>query len=225
MGMFDYLGGEQIKIFYLPVFSKKDIMTDKPNTWHSGGRLREFNKESELPLKTWYYKYPQNFIAYDFYYDEGDIWIIKNGKFESYKHINELTENDLGEAVYAYYGAELNINNIDDFKTIKIERNEFEDSDNKQDWDTFYSKWYKEDKHELEKQLGEYLDCFAGIEPRKDEEIFSWWNPMEEYLACKDAIKKFINNNEDIVEKYFYWYEGAVEEECEMRKLLNRIYE
>ena len=42
MGMYDYLGGEQVKIFYVPIFVEKDFIDQKPTTYHSGGSLRSF---------------------------------------------------------------------------------------------------------------------------------------------------------------------------------------
>ena len=84
MGMYDYLNGEQVKIFYTPVFG---VYAGKSILWHSGGSLRKFNINDELPLKTIYYKYPDDMIVYAYGYSKDvseDVWVIKNG-------ISELT--------------------------------------------------------------------------------------------------------------------------------------
>jgi hypothetical protein len=121
MGMYDYLSEEQIKIFYSPIFNKSDIVTNEPDTWHSGGQLRDFDESSELPLKTWYYKYPPNFIVFDFRWDSKNVWVIRDGKFKEFKSYTKLIEDDLGETVYDYYGNELNIKTLQDFHDIKID--------------------------------------------------------------------------------------------------------
>ena len=134
MGMYDYLGGEQVKIFYVPIFVEKDYIDQKPTIYHSGGSLRSFKKGEELPLKTLYYKYPQNFIIYDPRWSLNDVkkahleheisanlWVIKNGTLQNLKWSKYVNVNDLGESVYDYYGRELNINKITDFEQMKIE--------------------------------------------------------------------------------------------------------
>lgn len=118
MGMYDYLGGEQIKIFYTPIFESKDIITGKPGTWHSGGGMRSFNEGDKLPLKTLYYKYPDNFVVFDYEYSN-NVWIIENGRFKELKNYDDLIKKDLGDAVYDYCGDELNIKTVEDFQTIK----------------------------------------------------------------------------------------------------------
>ena len=240
MGMYDYLGGEQVKIFYIPIFSKGSVLDKNPSTWHSGGRLRDFNKKDKLPLETLYYKYPKNFIIFDFSYQSEDVWIIKNGKFKEFKNYHEIKAKDLGEAIYTYYGTELNINSIEDFQLIKEEYISSRENAEKQEkevlsgrnifdlikenmkeyeelksvldkirediLDGFDNKWYKEDKYELEKQFGEFLDCYYNFEESKGDEVISdFHNPMQDYLDCKSALKNFIANNKNIIDKYFKW--------------------
>jgi hypothetical protein len=114
VGMYDYLGGEQVKIFYNPIF---DLNKDDPlqsTTWHSGGTGSGFSYESSLPLRTFYYEYPLDFLIYDFVYDSeeasGDVWEIKNGKLVRILHHSILTEADMKGFVCTIDGTPLNIN-------------------------------------------------------------------------------------------------------------------
>jgi len=123
MGMYDYLGGEPIKIFYRPIFD--DGSHDpggKPNIRHSGGTLADYTN-GELPLHTMYYKYPDSFIVFDFRWGN-DLWVIKDGKFKELKSIKDIKESDLGEAAYDYYGRLTNVKTVEDIKAIGVEFNE-----------------------------------------------------------------------------------------------------
>ena len=60
MGLYDYLNGEQVKIFYSPVFWSEN---EGENVYYSGGGLRGYINGDKLPLKTLYYKYPDDFFC------------------------------------------------------------------------------------------------------------------------------------------------------------------
>lgn len=127
MGMYDYLGEEQVKIFYIPIFSEKDETGwEDAGTWHSGGMLRYFKIEDSLPLQTIYYKYPCDFLVYDIMDKRNFVYIILNGKFMGYKDITELTSEYLLKfnSIYDNYGNLLNINKLNDFEDIKLEFHE-----------------------------------------------------------------------------------------------------
>jgi hypothetical protein len=240
MGMYDYLGGEQIKVFYSPIFEEEDIITGKPTTWHSGGGLRSFGENDELPLQTLYYKYPLNFCIFD-YRGFTDVFIIKDGKFKEIKKYYNLKKSDLGDAIYSYYGQEINVKTLKDFKEIKDDfvrtlevyekgRNElFPDGffntlkENRELFDSkegelnslrerthgeFSKKWICNDEYRLEKQFGEFIECYIFLKSCKDGDIYSWSNPMLRYLDCKKAVKDFISNNDGIVEKYHKWVDN-----------------
>ena len=52
--MYDYINGEQVKVFYTPIFGK--LMSENYSTWHSGGSLSDYKTGDEVPIKTLYYK-------------------------------------------------------------------------------------------------------------------------------------------------------------------------
>jgi hypothetical protein len=195
MGMYDYLGGEQIKIFYHPIFSSKDIMTGKPSIWHSGGILADFDENSELPLMTGYYKYPQNFIVFDYNWDYEDIWIIKNGKFVNFKKYTELTKEDLGDAVFNYYGSELNISSLQDFYNIKKESKEAKELyDNKEE------EIFPEGIYDTIRNKPEYYDSVKSEWDKVSENTYgkfnTKWYKVDQYESEKQLG--------EFLECYFY---------------------
>lgn len=119
MGMYDYLGGEQIKIFYRPIFDRNKEEPSQSSFWHSGGSLASYDKGEELPLKTIYYQYPNDFMVYDYRWDYTDVWVIRNGQFEKLVPFMELTEEEMNVPVFDYYGNPLTIQSLVDFQLIK----------------------------------------------------------------------------------------------------------
>lgn len=119
MGMYDYLGGEQVKIFYRPIFQLNKEDPKNSSFWYSGGTLASYDRDDELPLKTLYYKYPPNFLVYDYRFDYTDVWVIRNEKFDRIVPYTELTDKDLIGPVFDYYGNPINIQKVDDFAQIK----------------------------------------------------------------------------------------------------------
>ena len=115
MGMYDYLNGEQVKCFYR-VIHHKDSLDNKWEFSHSGGQLRGYTNGSKLPLKTFHYNYPKDFLILD--ENDSILHTIKDGKLfntESVRMIESI-DNNLLKNVYSYYGLELNINSLDELK-------------------------------------------------------------------------------------------------------------
>lgn len=115
MGMYDYLNGEQVKCFYRIVHYKDN----SNNSWqfsHSGGQLRSYVDGSKLPLKTFHYNYPNNFLILD--ENSSILHTIKNGKLFNTEPLRMVKSIDfnLFKNVYNYNGLELNINNINELK-------------------------------------------------------------------------------------------------------------
>lgn len=126
--MYDYFSSEeveeQVKLFYIPIFSEKSIGTKDSVTWQSGGRMRSFRIGDELPLRTLYYNYPENFMIFDYRFNHQDIWIVKNGKLHKRTTISELTEEEIITPVFNNYGSPLRIKTLADFTNIQKDEKE-----------------------------------------------------------------------------------------------------
>lgn len=241
MGMYDYLGGEQIKIFYCPIFNVNKEKPAESSYWHSGGQLRDFGEDDELPLKTLYYQYPNDFMVYDYRFDYTDVWVIRNGKFEKRVPYTELTEDEVtsNTAVYDYNGTLLNIKTLADFnkmksdfnnrlqeyklvdkelfpegslKMIKTNLDEYERlvpirETKYKEIDAKYShEWVLEDPNDEEASFGAMIDCYLFTRSFKDEEsIKDVVVPHRDYQACKMTMKRIINENPEIVERFKAW--------------------
>ncbi len=111
ISLYDYLGDEQVQLFYSPIICKGKIA-------YLGGNFLKFNKGDKLPLKTLYYQYPDNFIVYHNRTSEKIISIIKNGVFLKTKYLKEISTTDLTELIVDTKGTPLNINKVSDFEII-----------------------------------------------------------------------------------------------------------
>lgn len=111
ISLYDYLGDEQVQLFYSPIICNEKIA-------YLGGNFLKFNKGDKLPLKTLYYQYPDNFIVYHNRTSEKIISIIKNGVFLKTKYLKEISTTDLTELIVDIKGTPLNINKVSDFEII-----------------------------------------------------------------------------------------------------------
>ncbi|MDF2880171.1 MAG: hypothetical protein K0R54_728 [Clostridiaceae bacterium] len=233
MGMYDYLGGEQVKIFYSPIFDK-DFFGEIV-TVHSGGSLLSFGTNDRLPLKTLYYKYPENFCVFD-YRGNKDVFIIKDGKFKEIKKYYKLKKADIGDSVVNYYGTEISINNLGDFKrisndfnntfkkyengkkellpkgfneTLKNYREEFKSKESElnelteKTFGVFNKKWVADDKYMNEKDFGELLLCYIKFEVASEDSDKHY--SKEDHMACKKALLDFMSEHKNIEYSYVKW--------------------
>ena len=97
MGMYDELGGEQVKSFYVPCFYDSSI---GKKLGYMGGELRYYNKGDDIEYKTWWYRYPKDFLIVDL-----DI-------YEYVNHVFHLIQD--GKYIETYYS-----NGSDDDEDIK----------------------------------------------------------------------------------------------------------
>lgn len=121
MGMYDYMGGEQIKIFYTPIFNRNKEEISRSSFWHSGGQLRSFGSEDELPLKSLYYCYPKTFMVYDYRFEYTDVWIVENGRFKKIVHYESFGDARIECPVFDYYGHQIRIQTGSDFQAMKTD--------------------------------------------------------------------------------------------------------
>lgn len=113
MGMFDYLNGEQIKVFSVAGICLPDRL-DSDYVFFSGGNLRDFT--NDVPYKGFTYNYGKDFNIIDFYDDNecAIIHIIRNGTNLGKRLISDISNDDLNVNNYSYYGDQLDIKTVDD---------------------------------------------------------------------------------------------------------------
>ena len=128
MGMYDYLGEEQVKCFGVPTvsISPKDGSFDL-SIHCMGGNLRYYHRGSTVPYKTSFYNYGKDFMVFDyrtFNYNEAVnddylmVHIIKNGRyFRSVRYDRVPSRYKIG-LVLDNYGSVVNIKTHSDFKEI-----------------------------------------------------------------------------------------------------------
>lgn len=124
MGMYDYLGSEQVKVFSVPLVNvsshDSDLNNVKCHYGYSGGRLNGYGKKSPVPYKTSFYNYGPNFIVFDYrgFIEEDEellMHVIENGCFKKSYPIDSIPKSLKITRVVDNYGRSLNIANISDF--------------------------------------------------------------------------------------------------------------
>lgn len=116
--IYDYLNGDQVKCFYIPIYYPEGSDVFESKICHSGGDLRGFANGDTVPYKTYFYKYPKNFVimSYDTYYTKKGLifHIIKDGVVFKTVNFEQLIKFDFKtmNCFIDYYGRELNINSI-----------------------------------------------------------------------------------------------------------------
>lgn len=127
MGMYNYLNGEQVKCFPVPItYIEADyLIYEAPETVcfsTSGGRLMHFDKGSSVPYRSFIYNYGKNFIVYDYKginymgeYDTPIVHIIRDGEVGSYYNLDRLPLDMPIMLTLDNNGHPLNINSRDDF--------------------------------------------------------------------------------------------------------------
>lgn len=130
MGMYDNFGPTQVKCFSIPhvFWSKKSgkIFDEGLNVSYSGGSLLSFRHGEEVPYKTLYYCYGENFMIYDFRtWDDSlpeNVIVIENGKWAfSAPYSSEKIKDKISTGKFIVidkYGDRINITKPEDFETI-----------------------------------------------------------------------------------------------------------
>lgn len=128
MGLYDYLGEEQVKCFGVPTVG----ITPEGDSFKlfihcMGGNLRYYPRGSAVPYKTSFYNYGKNFMVFDyrtFNYgepicdDELRVHIIRNGRyFRTVRYDRVPSRYKIG-LVLDNYGEVINIKTHNDFKEI-----------------------------------------------------------------------------------------------------------
>lgn len=121
MGMYDVLGdGSQVKTFDVPVFYfGRD--GQEGQLGFMGGNLRCYAKGDEVPVRTWWRKFPETFAILDVspYYGEAEFHFIRDGRYEdTYDAVSDVPE-DAWKGVSACFDAWGNpIGGVSDGRTL-----------------------------------------------------------------------------------------------------------
>lgn len=193
----DYLTDEryetEIKCFYNPLFSGKEI--NGVHTWHSGGSLTTFKAGDELPLKTLYYEYPENFcIVLNPLYNNFELALVENGKFSGFI-IDALDAPEEITSFYTFKGFKIRASNRTEVKKyIEEYQEEIHKEDGEGNFTSLTLKWIE--PLTLEQKLGELVDCYLWTQSNVDNEIIAE-NPdyAEDILL---SIKEFAEENPSV---------------------------
>ena len=189
MGMYDYINGEQVKCFYRPIFSENEGL------WHSGGLMRSYVDGDELPLKTMYYKYPNNFMIFDYidYDDECFIHIVKDKKIYKTCDLNDIKDEyfEDNKLVVSYYGSSiLNFKSVSDILEYIKDTKE-------------HNLKIKEIKRDTRLAYDEFIKSFRALQRlnkiKNSKEVFELIKPKY-FNSLKDLFKsKNIELNDDFI--------------------------
>lgn len=129
MSLYDHMHDhEQTKCFYHPVFYN-DGLDPEGATTHVGGEMRYFKRGSNLPIKTRYYNYPENFCIFDYrkYGNEPSnaIHVVQQGVYINCLHANSLRPKHIMPYWVDYYGHPINITCVKDVLAIIADFEEF----------------------------------------------------------------------------------------------------
>ncbi len=190
MGMYDYLNGEQVKCFSIPLsyIEKNENNEDTVCLTSMGGLLEVYNKGDEVPYRSTIYNYGEDFIVYDYrgYSDSIYVHIIKNGKVSDYFKLSELPKLIPVLPVINNQGDILKISSRDDYFNISKDYKEY--IDNK------YFNGLKQIRHLFD----EYIELLRqGIE--ETDLKADYYKKLE--LLRKDTVDIFVNK----------WYKSGEE--------------
>jgi len=208
--MYDYLGGEQVKLFYEPIFYEQIFFDfgDSPVVC-SGGSLTNYDKA--VPYRSIYYNYGKNFVIFDICMEdteEAGFIVVEDSKYINTYSITNLPKKYWEYNKYSYNGRLLNILSIDMAnKYIKASNDRMEEyyAINQNDILSFEDKMIK-----LEEMNDKYKYILSVADKSKEEKYFGQYLYLyirEENDDIKEKIasyfKKYINN--EIVKKYKNW--------------------
>lgn len=226
MGIQDYINGEEVKCFYRPLFSKKEVI-------HNGGSLLELTTGMEVPKATIYRGYGDNFIIVDLAPTKRKanyiIHLITDGRITATFRDKDLLDinsnafkltqrnfNIHSNVVIDIYGTELKIKRIEDINVYMQDLNNYKEVINnirnssstncdevniqceKLKFD-FTDKWINTQYVKV-KYLGELLDCL-------DNSLLEDGSITKDSFEIMNSLLELISElgNENILEDYLHW--------------------
>jgi hypothetical protein len=181
MGMYDYLGGYQVKLFDIPVYYGKEY----GGIGYMGGSLFSYDQGEELSLQTLWYKYPMNFTildedAIEGYSEESKqvVHIIKDGKYFNTVDLKDFDNKYIGHKVYNYYGTLLNIKNKQDmYEHIQLKK------ELRQKQDELEKSYFPEGVHQC---IRNDMEKYDKLQPQYHEELETLNNEYGSLLYLKE---------------------------------------
>lgn len=196
MGLYDYINGEQVKVFFHPIYEERT-----KSTWHSGGSLNNFYNGDSVILKTLYYKRPKNFIVLDENDHEKNplVHIIKNGKIEATTPLRSANNSyfDNNEAILTYNGDRINLKTKEDcleyIKYLEYWENKYREI-TKEHSDIFNNRYIPSNWIISHIKPTENINKFRPDRKSKLDVIFKGINHIQEIRDC-------LNNNFESYDK------------------------
>ncbi len=121
MSRYDYLDANQVYCFTTPDL---EVTTETISIYTHSGAHRFFMVTDEVPYRTRYYDYGENFLIFDYrktFWGKdftGLVHVIENGRYMRSIHYNKLDVNYPIELVIDIFGMSLNIKHQEDFQKI-----------------------------------------------------------------------------------------------------------
>lgn len=195
MSLYDYLNGEQIKFFSVPMIGIDDGSISKGNLlYFGGGQFRSFEKGKKVPYKTLFYNFGENFNIIDlepYENDECMINLIRNGINTGFVFISdtEAKNVDLSLPTYEIRGTKLNVSSIEDIKNLIQLRKEFRECFKTEKVDA-HNAWFNFVRNNKEKDSDpEYINKYKEL--------------YYQYTLENEANKKIRNVIGDKMEQYY----------------------
>lgn len=204
MGMYDYMGGEQIKCFPLVFVNLRE--DNSFNIGSIGGNFRGYKKGDKVPYQTLYYNYGKNFAILDYFpalckKSDYKVHLIEKGKYIKTVSYKRIPKNYSVGKVVNYNGKELNIHSADDFKFFINDLSEIIRKDN--ELTDYYNKVFNVKGYNLDDLKKNRISS---------EEFIADLNKREKVLnmVCEETTKPFSEK----------WY---IEEEVEENLLVGYL--
>lgn len=228
MGMYDFINDNQVKCFYVPMYTI-DAYIDKPCIYYSHGTMDSFNIGDELPLSTLYYKYPDNFMIFDYDFNMlgGCVHVIKDKKiFKTVENILELNSKDFenNELVVDYYGSPLSIETREDMECFLSERARFLENPEgyKYSLSAVKNRYKKEHVYRKEMYLGELIFSLLTFRMRVDMQL-RHFNNKAHLEACTNSLREYIQGNPGIIDRYMSWVDVDDDFKQQIKNVLAEI--
>lgn len=202
MGLYDYLGSNQVKCFPIAVAKYcrpwNSLKEDKKfEVYELNGDLRSFPRGTIVPYKTLYYNYGKDFIVLDYFqYDKDDVYkvnIVQNGRFKrSVDFRNFPSRYNIG-LVLDKHGSVLNVKTPGDIKEIVYSHKYYSDAYAEASKENNINSYLERVRTEnlSEKEALDYLDSVKARIEKVRQETLDIFNQM--WYAENEEQDKVIN--------------------------------